>query len=422
MRGLVGMFCGVVFLFLAQFAGAIEQSLEVNVHYVVALDPDHQGAQVTIKVDNGRLLKKLQFANDRSVYSAIRANGKLIVNESQVLWMLPKDKAQLTLFVKIPHEKAGGRYDSYINKDWAVFRGDNIIPAMHATWEDGSYAKAELEFVLPKEWNSVETGWPRLSQNSFNIDNPERRFDRPTGWMIAGKIGSRLSTIKHSKIAVVAPMGQGYKRMEVLTFLGFVWREMDKIFGKTPEKLLVVGAGDPMWHGGLSAANSLFLHATRPLVSENGTSPLLHELTHMITRIRGVKNSTANDDWIAEGIAEFYSFEILYRTKGITKARKNKILKDLSVWSKDVTALRETDSSGPITARAVVLINEIDKEIRARTKNKYSFDDVVRKLMEKRKVSLADLKNACENLVAGHLKSLETSLLNDKAANDNSAK
>ena len=49
----------------------------------------------------------------------------------------------------------------------------------------------------------------------------------------------------------------------------------------------VVGAADPMWRGGLSASNSLFLHADRPLISENGTSTLVHELTHVITRVRG---------------------------------------------------------------------------------------------------------------------------------------
>ena len=43
-------------------------------------------------------------------------------------------------------------------------------------------------------------------------------------------------------------------------------------------RLLIVSAGDPMWRGGLSGPSSMFLHSDRPLISENRTSTLLHEL------------------------------------------------------------------------------------------------------------------------------------------------
>jgi hypothetical protein len=47
------------------------------------------------------------------------------------------------------------------------------------------------------------------------------------------------------------------------------------------------------------------------------------------------------------------------------------------------------------------LLDELDQELRQRSKGKYCLDHVVRKLMEKRKVSLADLKVASESLVNG---------------------
>lgn len=386
-------------------------NLEYQVDYLVALDPKHQGAQVTFNIDNHGLVERLTFENKNNIYSRIKANGKLIIKDTKVIWELPKEKAQLTLFAKISHEKSPGTYDAIINDNWALFRGDDLIPAMHTLAEDGAHSRAQLEFQLPEGWGSVETGWPRIEGNRFAIDNPERRFDRPTGWMIAGNIGSRRATVRKTQIAVVAPQGEGYKRMEVLTFLSFVWRQINSAFEKTPDKLLVVGAGDPLWRGGLSASNSLFLHADRPLVSENGTSPLIHELTHMVTRISGQVTETTNDDWIAEGIAEFYSFELLYRAKGITKARRNKIIKSLATWGKDVKQLRKSDSNGPITACAVVLLNDLDQEIRTRSQRKYTLDDVVHSLMEKRKVSLDDLRFASETLVGGELKTLNSPLL-----------
>lgn len=399
-RLLLFWFCSVIALCTAAIADAAD-NLAYNIAYTIALDPANKGAQVGIKIDNHGLIDRLVFTHNKEAYSNIRANGKLVINDKEVMWDLPEKDAQLTLFVKITHEKSAGKFDALINNQWAIFRGDDLIPAMHTYEEEGAYSKATLEVQLPESWKSIETGWPRISKNQFVIDNPDRRFDRPTGWIIAGNLGTRRATVKKTKIAVSAPAGENFRRMDVLTFLSFAWREMNLAFAKTPEKLLVIGAGDPMWRGGLSASNSLFLHADRPMVSENGTSPIIHELTHMVTRISGEKTTKANDDWIAEGIAEFYSFEFLYRAKGMTKVRRDKIIENLGAWGKEVKHLRKTPSTGAVTARAVVLLDELDREIRSLSQGKYCLDHVVRVLMEKRKVSLDDLKVASQSLVKG---------------------
>ncbi len=387
------------------------QDLAYELSYKVTFDAAREGAFVSIAVDKGDLLNKIQFKNDRGIYSKIRANGKLVIKDKLVVWELPSDAAQLTYFVTLTHERDPGKYDARVTEGWALFRGDDVIPAIHTFEASGAYSVATLEMVLPEEWSSVETGWPRKKDNTFNIDNPDRRFDRPTGWMIAGKIGTRRATISKTSIAVSAPKGEGFKRMDALTFFNFVWPEVYSAFEKTPKKLLVVGADDPMWRGGLSASNSLFLHADRPLVSENGTSPLLHELTHMVTRISGVTTAATNDDWIAEGLAEFYSFELLYRAHGMTKARRSTIVKNLAKWGADVKHLRKSKSTGPVTARAVVLLDELDKEIRTRSNKKYSIDDVTRELMKKRKVSLDDLRKSVESLIGANVEALKSSLL-----------
>ncbi len=403
--GLFAFFCGFV------VAAEKESALSYKVDYLVTFLPEKEGASVVIRIDNKGLLQKLRFNNKAGVYSNIRANGKLTVKDAQVYWELPSGNATLSYFVKLTHERSVGKYDARMTEDWALFRGDDLIPPVETTEVPGARAIAELEFILPKTWNNVETGWVRKKDNKFIIDNPERLFDRPTGWMIAGKIGTRRATIKKTGIAISAPVGEGMRRMDALTFFNFVWPELYDAFEKTPSKLLVVGAGDPMWRGGLSASNSLFLHTDRPLVSENGTSPLLHELTHMVTRISGKETEIANDDWIAEGLAEFYSFELLYRANGITKARRTKIIKGLEKWGAEVKYLRKSKSTGAVTARAVVLLDELDKEIRKRSKKQYSIDDVTRELMKIRKVSLADLQNITEKLIGTKADALNSPLL-----------
>jgi hypothetical protein len=253
----------------------------------------------------------------------------------------------------------------------------------------------------------VDTGWPRESDGSFTVDNPGRRFDRPVGWMIAGKVGTRRDFFGGSEICVGAPVGIGYRRMDVLTFFNFIWPEAELAFKKMPRKLLIVGAGDPMWRGGLSAPNSFFLHADRPIVCENSTSPLLHELTHVITHIQG----KMSDDWIAEGIAEFYSIELIYRAGGMTEARYRKMRSWLKSSSRDVTTLRVVNSKGPVTARAVILFQDLDHEIQSLTKEKHTIDDITRKLMKQSKVSLEDLRRISEQLVGRKLDVLDTPLL-----------
>lgn len=401
----------IVLLFIAVQASADQQPLAYELNYKVTFEPSKQGALVIISVDKGELLKRIRFNNGRGIYSNIRANGKLTFNDRQVNWELPSGNSQLSFFVKLTNERDPGKFDSRVTSDWAVFRGDDLIPAIHTFEAQGAYSIAVLDVILPEAWTSIETGWPRKKGNTFSIDNPERRFDRPTGWMIAGKVGTRRAKISKTSIAVSAPKGEHFKRMDALTFFNFVWPELHKAFEKTPEKLLVVGAGDPMWRGGLSASNSLFLHSDRPLVSENGTSPLLHELTHMVTRISGATTSKTNDDWIAEGLAEFYSFELLYRAHGMTKSRRNTIIKNLANWGADVKHLRKSKSTGPVTARAVVLLDELDKEIRKRSNNKYSIDNVTRDLMERRKVSLDDLRKSVEKLIGSKVDVLNSPLL-----------
>lgn len=408
----------VYWLFALMLAGAqvmatesVQQALAYELKYQVVIDPSKKGALVTLSVDKGELLKHVRFSNNRGIYSNIRANGKLTITGKQVDWVLPKEGAQLSYFVLLTNKRDAGKFDALVTDKWAIFRGDDLIPAIHTFEASGAYSVASLDVVLPEDWGGIETGWPRKKGNLFAIDNPDRRFDRPTGWMIAGEIGTRRASISKTSIAVSAPKGEKFQRMDSLTFFNFVWPEVHSAFKKTPKKLLVVGAGDPMWRGGLSASNSLFLHSDRPLVSENGTSPLLHELTHMVTRISGVSTAKTNDDWIAEGLAEFYSFELLYRADGMTKSRRSKIVKSLAKWGAEVKHLRKSKSTGPVTARAVVLLDELDKEIRRRSNNQYNIDDVTRDLMVIRKVSLDDMRKSVEKLIGPKIEALNSPLL-----------
>ena len=106
------------------------------------------------------------------------------------------------------------------------------------------------------------------------------------------------------------------------------------------------------------------MHADRPLVSENGTSSLVHELVHVFSRIK----DTDRSDWISEGLAEYYAIEVVRRAGGMSEDRYQAVREHLIKWSRKVDSLRTEHSTGPITARAVLLLQDLDKEIRQRSR------------------------------------------------------
>jgi len=381
----------------------------VDLDYQVRFLPESDQAEVTLTLERGQALKYLDFSlGDQGYYSDFQAQGDWQQSSPERgVWRPQQGKAKLSYRVKISHPRANGRFDARMTPEWALLRGDDLVPAAKIGVESGVELVSRLQFELPEGWKAVETGWPRIGKNRFRIDNPERRFDRPTGWILAGKLGTRRATLGKTDVTVAAPMGEGVRRMDILTLLTFVWPHAQAVFPREPGKLLIVGAGDPMWRGGLSAPNSLYMHRDRPLVSENGTSSLVHELVHVFSRI----SDTERSDWITEGLAEFYAIELMRRAGGMSDDRYQKVREQLTRWSRKVTSLRGEQSTGPITARAVLLLQDLDAEIRKASAGQRSLDDVTRGLMRLDKASTGDFVQISENVLGGKSKVLDTRLL-----------
>ncbi|MGA4446481.1 hypothetical protein ACPA0O_04285 [Ectopseudomonas chengduensis] len=401
------LYASLLLLSLPAFAATQKVDLDYRVRFL----PESNQAEVSITLEKGEYVRSLDFnLGEDGRFSDFQADGQWSQEVAgRGKWQPGEGKSVLSYRVLIDSERQPGRYDARMTDDWALFRGDDLIPAAKLDQQNKTELVARLQFELPKGWKSVETGWPRIGKNRFRIDNPQRKFDRPTGWMLAGKLGTRRTRLGDTEIAISAPVGEGMRRMDIMTFLTFVWPQMQQVFPRDPDKLLIVGAGDPMWRGGLSAANSYFMHADRPLVSENGTSSLVHELVHVFSRIYGRERS----DWISEGLAEYYAIELMRRAGGISEDRYQKIREQLIRWSKPVNSLRTDNASGAVTARAVLLLQELDREIRQKTKDKgnLSLDDVTRGLMRLDKVSTKDFIDITENVIGGPSKTLDTRLL-----------
>lgn len=368
-----------------------------KLQYTVEFLPQQKVARVEIEMDEARWLKQARFRLHKHKLENVTASGEWVVQGDEALWR-PKTrgKARLSYTIEFTRERGQGAYDAYITGEWALLRGEGIVPPISVRRTKNAQVETSVRFVLPEGWSSVNAGWSQTdAPYTYKLTSDKTLFVRPHGWIIAGKLGTRREQLSKTEVAVSAPRGQGYGQMEKMTFLGLIWPQIEKVFPQTPPVILIVGAEDPMWRGGLSAPTSLFMHASRPLVGENGTSTLVHELVHVISGIHG----TDGHDWIAEGLAEFYSVELIYRAGGFTPVRREKIFGDLLARGREVKSLRQKSSKGPITDRAAAFFEELDREMQKQSAGRYGLDDLVRLVLEKKYLSTEDLQRAYKQLL-----------------------
>ena len=384
---------------------------KVDLDYHVRLLPQSDQAEVRLTLAQGSAVRSLDFdLGDGSHYSDFKADGQWQLSPGKPVrgvWQPATDKASLTYRVRVSHGRKSGSFDTRMTPTWALMRGDDLVPAARLDQQDGIELVSRLEFELPGGWKSVETAWPRIGKNKFRIDNVSRLFDRPTGWMLAGHLGSRRTRLGETEVTVASPRGQGMRRMDVLTLLTFVWPQVQAVFPRHPAKLLIVGANDPMWRGSLGLRESIYLNTRLPLVSESGTSAVVRELAQVFGRV----NDRQRSDWISEGFAEYYAIELVRRAGGMSDERYESLHGKLVKASQKVTTLRGEHVNPAQVSKAVLLLQELDREIRLQTRNKRSLDDVMRGAMRLESVDTKEFVQLAESVIGESSKVLDTGVL-----------
>lgn len=396
---------------LLAVSGPLWAAQKVDLDYHVHLLPQSDQAEVRLTLARGSAVRSLDFdLGSDGRYSDFKADGQWQLipgHEARGVWRPAADKASLTYRVRLSESRKNGSFETRMSPGWALLRGDDLVPPARLDQQDGTELVSRLEFELPGGWQSIETPWPRIGKQRFRIDNPSRLFDRPTGWMLAGKLGSRRTRLGETEVTVASPRGQGMRRMDVLTLLTFVWPQVQAIVPRHPAKLLIVGAGDPMWRGAQGGHESIYLHSRPALVSERGSSPLLRELVQVLARI----NDHDRSDWISEGLNEYYAIELLRRAGGMSDERYQALNDRLARDSKGVTTLRGEQVSPAMVSKAVLLLQELDREIRLKTRNKRSLDDVLQGAMRLETLDTREFVQLSESILGGGSSVLDTRLL-----------
>jgi len=367
--------------------------LTYGISYDVQPDPAKKTVDVTLTLNQSSALLLEMTMRVDSRTSTFKADGALDVRADTVTWRPPANGGKISWQVSVPHKRNANGYDAWLDRQWGLFRAEDIIPRASTRTRKGATSETQMRFAVPSGWSLVTEYFGE--NNQFAIDNPARRFDQPKGWIVMGDLGVRREIIAGVRIAIAGPVDNNVRRMDTLALLRWTLPEVSRIFPDMPARLTIVSAGDPMWRGGLSAPQSMFVHSSRPLISENATSTLLHEVMHLLLRL------SADDgyDWIVEGLAEFYSLEILHRSGTISDERYAVARADTAEWASSATDLCLPVSSGATTALAVTILDALNDEIKERTDGVASLDDVARALRHADKdVDLAILIDIVEQL------------------------
>jgi hypothetical protein len=385
--------CGVP----ASETAAGEGSANYSVHYTITPNPQEGSVAIEMAVQQTRgQLRELSFAITNTRTSDFKADGSLLVGEDTVRWMPGRSGGSLHWRTRINHQRGSAGYDAWLDGNWGIFRAEDIIPRARTRTLKGANSETSLSFVLPDDWSAVSEYSTLKSR--IDVQNPARRFDQPRGWMAMGKLGIRRETIAGTRIAVAAPEGQAVRRMDMLALLNWTLPELTAVLPDTIARLTIVSAGDPMWRGGLSAPGSIFIHADRPLISENATSTLIHEVVHVAMGI----SAASGFDWIVEGLAEYYSLELLQRGGAITPRRYQRALEKQTQWANTAEELCAAQSTGAVTALAVTTFRNLDSEIQKKSGGKLSLDTVIAELAADRShVTLRMLEEIVAEVLQG---------------------
>ena len=388
--------CGLAVALLAGAAEAEETLAPPPLPYDFVFDatvvPTERLVRARMRIGPNQVVR-MAFRIDPERHKNLRADGKLVVDGHSATWQPPRAGGSLRYEFRVDRLRQAASYDARISERWAIFRGGDLFPPARVRALAGSYSRSTLRLRVPEGW-SIAVPYERVTSGTYRVENQHRRFDRPTAWMALGHIGVLRERIGGSNLTVAGPFGQKLRREDILALLRWNLPSLRGLLGALPERMLVVGAGDPMWRGGLSGPCSVFIHAERPLITPDGSSPVLHELFHAAIGA----HSRDDGDWVVEGLAELYSSELLVRSRTMSKARFDRMIHRIEARGAEAKLLGH-DSHGASTSRAVAVLRKLDAELRSRTEQQKTLDDVVAELARKRQpVSTASFRASAEQV------------------------
>ncbi len=190
--------------------------------YSVELSAGSDVATASMRIGRGaHRISELRFRVDPDRHANFDGDGEISVTDREVVWNPPEKGGTLSYQVTITQKRRNGAYDARVTDNWALFRAGDIFPPASTTARVGAKSDALFKLDLPDGWSALTTYLSGDDKFTFPVDNPARRFDRPTGWVLVGKMGVRRGRIADTRVAIGSPTGENFHRMDLMAFLNW---------------------------------------------------------------------------------------------------------------------------------------------------------------------------------------------------------
>jgi hypothetical protein len=375
-----GALAGLALLLAAAAPAAPGERPTFSVDYVVRLSRrEPRRARVRWLLAGIEEIRRFRLVFRDNRITEVTGTGTLAWRGRTLIWTPGGPYAHLRYTVDVDHARPPGRgHDSWAAPDWVATRALHLFPETNVVFRsgaDGARSRARLLFRLPRGWRSAAAQAP-LGDDTYALDEPKTRFDRPRGWFLLGRIGIHRHAVAGTELTIAVAPGSRLDVGRLLALYGRTLPLLETLLGPPPPRLLLVSAPDPMWRGGLSGEDSFLVHGRIPVRSSDRTSSYLHELFHVWQPFQPADDAR----WVAEGLAEYYSLALQRRAGRLSErgfARGIALFARHGRWHVDLT---RSQAAPALNNSAPLVMHALDRAIRRATGDRRSLDDAVRAL------------------------------------------
>lgn len=390
--------CGV--LLCAVFplhAGEAPQRANFSTLYTVTVPEDpRRPAKVLVELQGANEILKVVWKDiDPASFDHFQATGRLLQNDPrQWTWYPDGMTGQFTYDAALNRSRNVKGFDSYHGGTWVLTRTSDLLPLKRYTSRRPIRALTRVQFALPPGWQVV-SAMRTIDDTTFEARDRGNALTAPYGWVLMGQLDVIRFEVAGAQVTVASPAVMHYDAAPLIDLLHKVIVRLERTVRELPEQIAVVVGPDPLWRGGLSGEDSLYLNQNLPLIASDYTSTAVHELFHIA---QGFRKADAQADWIVEGLAEYYSLKILREIRAISKRRFVKGIRKLDrqgLWNHN---LRSATHYDVLYNAAPLVLFYFDELIQESTDHKHSLRTVVRQLGKTVEVSTESFRTALETI------------------------
>ncbi|MEO0998828.1 MAG: hypothetical protein AAFX58_15030, partial [Pseudomonadota bacterium] len=139
---------------LALATAATADTPSYRLYYSMAIDPDDSHVRASVRVAQSNAeLREVKFEPDERRFHSFEADSDLSRDGDRYVWSVPADGGTLSWVATATNQRRSKRYDARITDDWALFRGEDVFPAMASVARRGAVSKASLSVDAPRGWS-----------------------------------------------------------------------------------------------------------------------------------------------------------------------------------------------------------------------------------------------------------------------------